>query len=61
MFLYQFFLHTYVNESTNINLASGLRPCPQGTSSQFEKSFIKGGAWPYLCACAARYVAVPGL
>lgn len=40
MFLHQFSLHIYVNESTNINLASGLRPCPQGTSSQLKKSVI---------------------
>lgn len=40
MLLRQLFFLIYVNESTNIALASSLRPYPQGTSSQFKKSVI---------------------
>lgn len=40
MLLHQLFFHIYVNESTNITLASGLRPFPQGTSIQYKKSVI---------------------
>lgn len=40
MLLHQLFFYIYVNESTNIALASGLRSFPRETSSQLKKSVI---------------------